>query len=133
MKPLRYLFFRIWDWKQNDRRERQPLLVAWISVTVLICWNILGLIKVSEQLLEAEWFSGLGRARLSQYLLIAYLLVFWVVRAIFIGQHQYKSFVREFSSETRTQRSRRTVYIWIYIVATVALPIAMAVIWARQH
>lgn len=122
LRPLRYLFYRVWQWKQLDPREQFPLLVATMTVTALLAFNILALIELSVLMSGYDWLYAIGRSRVSALALGVGLTFFFPLYECWVRRGGYRQIAQEFANEPLQERRRHTVYFWCYISATVVAP-----------
>ena len=132
MKPLRYVFYCIWRFKQRNPREKTPLLVATLSVAVLLSFNILGVILIAENLVGARWLEHMGRTQRSWMGLIESAALFLVLHYSWVRSGRFLLIANEFEHEAAAVRRRNTIYVLAYVAATIAIPILAVILHSAR-
>jgi hypothetical protein len=134
LKPLRYVFYRILEWKLRDRREATPVLVAALATVLLLFLNVITatmLVNGFRGRLLLPNFPG-GRIGLSGVLLIAFYLGYNMMRLAWVENGRYDQLEREFQSTDTRIGTFRTALFWSYLVLSVLVPFLLSIFWPRN-
>lgn len=123
MKTYRYLYYRlfcIWQKKRNERNIAH--INAIISVSFLVCINVVSIPLVLMALLGSDIFSFPEMNRKWPIFLV---VVFFGIIQYYLLVHNKKhlQIVKEFEDETDVQRQRSIFYTWLYMLLSIGIPL----------
>jgi len=121
-----YLLYRIYEWQVKSYGEKNnPRLVTILTSSLFLFFNLLTVLLVVKAL------TGYKPSIYSGYALIGALIISLIIYLSFFYDDRFRAVIDKFASETITERKRRTRWCWVYVIATHAVFLASASLWAR--
>lgn len=130
VKPLRYLYFRIYEWNLRKHGESDfPQYNALLGTSFLMLMNFLSIPLIVDHLgimvIAPATFRNLVIALMPTTLVLHYLLLFRGGR--------YRTIQREFANEAANSRRRGTIAVWSYVVLSFGVFFGVAMIGAAAR
>jgi hypothetical protein len=133
IKAFRYMFYRFYTWQfKMYGYSTTPAAAAIGCIVVLLFWNIFTVNNISK-IVFGKWLS-VGKITLDQRLKFDLIvaIIFMIITDFYILKRIPK-IIREFKNETRAQRSKRSIYLWTYILGTCILFITTLILVGYSH
>ncbi len=128
LKPIRYVFYRILQFKLRDRQEPTPILVAALCTFLLLFFNAMGLMMTINIVLGRHpILPAVPWPALAAVVLAASIVGYQIMKSAWVERDGYSNLVREF--ESNRQNRVRAALFWAYIVVSVGLPVFISVLW----
>jgi hypothetical protein len=128
LKPLRYFFLRVYEWKRPSEPESLAVFTALAAASAAVSMHVLTL----KVILEMVFKTGLGiphdRSTSRAVGIAIGILIMAALYRAWIASNRYVTFSEEFQAETRDQRYRRTVLVIVYAVVSFLLPFALTIL-----
>ena len=128
LKPLRYFFFRIYDWKRGSESEPMAVFTALASTTVAVYMHILAIHVFLSRATKLNVGLPHDRNTSRAVGIIVGLGIMTGFYRAWIASSRYRKFVEEFRSETEMQRGHRTVLLILYAVVSFLLPFTLMIL-----
>jgi hypothetical protein len=131
LRPLRYVFYRILEFKRRQPGTVPVLVAAYLTV-LLVMMNAAVLVML------VNGYRGMpllptspGRPPPSFAVLVLACLLggYWVVNRMWVADRGYEKLQSEFSTIDRSLITRRNVLFWLYIVVSVLAPFILIIVW----
>jgi hypothetical protein len=134
-KPIRYLFFAVYQWHTQSGRAGNPAILPAVIVTILLSLNILVVIQL---LMAFGMTIPLFRTfpELSRLLGYGcYLIVGGAVWVLLVRNKAYTQLETEFATASERRKRIRTAVLFFYVVLSICLPFIVRVLThnARIH
>ena len=134
LKPLRYVFYRILSWKLRDPRETTPVLVAGMATALLLFFNFLFAFMVANILMGHRVLPTQRLGNVEYVALGAlFLMVVSMFNSAWVADGKFAELEKEFANGTPAQETVRTVLLWVYVISSAAMPVALAILWHATH
>jgi hypothetical protein len=133
-RPLRYVFFRILEWKLHDTQENTPLLVASLGTFVLLCSNAILVTMLVNGFMGRPLIPRVSMERNVSYVLLAAAAIIFtrLTSKAWVENGRYQQLLREFAKTTDHHERVRTVLFWSYVLSSIVVPIALSIFWPRH-
>ena len=113
VSAYKYLFYRIYVWQLGMFGEKNnPKFVAMLGSSMFVFINLMTLI-VCFQIV-----TGYKIRVEKTHAVIGMLSLFAINYFIFLHNNKSQAIIAEFASESEIQRQRRTIWCWVYVIAT---------------
>lgn len=132
IKPLRYFFLRVYEWKLLSQPEPLALFTALAATSAAVCLHVLALWVILNRAMKIDIGIPHGRGTSRAVGITIGLLLMAALYRAWIASNSYVKFAEEFQGETTSQRHRRTVLVILYAVVTSLLPFALMIHFRRQ-
>lgn len=124
-KAYKYLYFRNYAFYLKRWGTRaSPKFNALLVVAFLFFVNLLNARIIIEALLGRRLYEQSPRDK--PYVYAAFGLVLAAHYFLLVRNGRYKKIAEEFRGESRTQRRRRLIGIWLYVAGSLAFYFALA-------
>lgn len=127
LKPLRYFFLRVYEWKRQSEPSSLALFIALAATSAAVFLHVLALSVVLELVFRIDFGIPHDRNTARIVGVAAGLLIMGLLYRCWIANRSYLRFPDEFRDETPVQRSRRTVLIFVYVLVTYFLPFGLII------
>lgn len=127
LKPLRYFFLRVYEWKRHSQPLPLALFTALAATSAAVCLHVLALRVILERVLKFDFGIPHDRNTSRAVGIAVGVLIMAAFYRAWIATHRYTRFPDEFRDETLAQRRHRTVLVIVYVVVTFLLPFALMI------
>lgn len=119
MNLYKYLYFRLYSWNlQQWGKKDDPQWNALLGVSFMMFINLttIGL------LMDLIGFNIILNREIPTVEIIIIMLIILIFNYFrFVYNQQYKLIAKEFSKETRKEKLYKTLLLWLYVVASLAI------------
>ncbi|MEO7506832.1 MAG: hypothetical protein ABIZ95_06330 [Pyrinomonadaceae bacterium] len=124
LEPYQYTYYRIYDWNRRMWGDRDiPEYNAMLGMSMLVYANFLGGFWALYLISGIDYVLRLTKL---QAVLIAAAIVI-ANYFLFLFHDNYKVIVRHFHDEPKILRSKRLIWIWLYVIASIVIPIIVSI------
>jgi len=132
MKFFRYLYYRLYSWNLRQWGDQDlPQFNALLGVSFLIYLNILALGEVIFVLFSS--FLPTFNTFVKIFILIVGYMLLLLNFFLFVYKKKYKEIAERFNNETKTDRNRRSVILWLYVIFSFCVPVLIALLASFRH
>jgi len=119
-KAIKYLYYRIYDWNLRAWGESDlPQYNAIIGISFFIWLNLITVVIAIEALIKSEYLVSIPN---SEYYAGAILLTLILMNCFLLVRNgKYLTIAEEFKKENPSQKRKRLILIWLYIVGSFVL------------
>ena len=128
LKPLRYFFLRVYEWKRPLQPESLAVFTALAAASAAVCMHVLTLKVILEVVFKMDFGIPHDRNTSRAVGIAIGLLILAALYRAWIASNRYVTFSEEFQGETSDQRSRRTVLVILYAAVSFLLPLALTIL-----
>lgn len=112
-EAYQYLFYRIYVWQLSMFGEQNdPKFVGMICNSMFLGVNLLTLVVIFKIITSYKFRIEEG------YAVIGMLLLYIINYFLLLYDNKSKAIIAKFSKESEIQRKRRTIWCWVYVIAT---------------
>jgi hypothetical protein len=133
MQALRYVFYRLYVWQVSCWKDDKASINALVLLVVLLWMNLVTLLGLAESISGTAFLLG----RFSQKVAHASTLIILALMALplyytLVYKGRYRHIVREFDVESARQRQIRGLGVSLYVVFSLVLLFAVALLHGRR-
>jgi hypothetical protein len=133
MWALRYLFYRLYRWQVTCWKDEDVSFNVLVLMVVFFCLNLVTLVGIAESIVRRSFLLGNVPQAVSRIgLLLLGALIAVPLYFAFIHRKKYKQFLKKFESESAHQRRVRGLGVLLYVVFSVVLLFAVAMLHGRM-
>ncbi len=113
----KYLFYRIYSWNLKTwGKEDIPQYNTIIWISVMIMANLLSILIIIEIIVGYEIIKVSSIPKI--FMIIEYVIIFIFNYFLLVYNDKYLLIAKNFKSENKEKRRRRTKWMWSYIIGT---------------
>jgi protein-S-isoprenylcysteine O-methyltransferase Ste14 len=113
MEAYEYFFYRTYKWQLDMFGEdNSPQFAGILANSMCVFFNLFTLLVAFQTI--TGWKMHVGNA----YALLAGIIILVLNYFLLIHNGRFLRIVEKFNAESETDRNRRTVWCWIYFLAT---------------
>ena len=125
MKIYRYIYYKCYClWLKKKDEPENAYINAILSITFLVYLTLIDISYIPFAFFERDIFH-LPPASLNVKIVILTTAIALGIFNYFLLAYKkkYLKIVEEFKDETEKQRKRGTLYVWIYAIVTIGIPL----------
>jgi len=133
MQPIRYLFYRLYQWQVSCWKDDEVSINALVLLVALLCLNLITLVGLAESISGTSFLL----ARFSRKVAHVGILTIGALIALplyysLVHKGRYRHIVKEFEVESARQRQIRGLGVSLYVVFSVVLLFAVALLRGQR-
>ena len=121
---FKVIFYKLYVWACKYNFANSPHLSAMYMLSLLLFLNLLGLVSLVKLIAEGDGYVFFNN---TVGIIILMLILFFIINYAFIRNGRYKTFCAEFDLKPSKQRKMMSLFTFIYIIFSVALPFGIAI------
>ena len=133
MQLIRYLFYRLYRWQVSCWKDDKVSINALGLLVALLCLNLITLLELAESISGTSFLL----ARFSQKVAHVAILMVGALIALplyytLVHKGRYRHIVKEFEAESARQRQIRGLGVSLYVVFSLVLLFAVALLHGQR-
>ena len=132
MRTYKYLYYKLYCiWQRKKNESENARINAVISITFLLCLNIVSIPLVGIAILGHE---AINLPNLPERWILFLAVIASGVGQYFLLAHNKRHLktAREFGGESELKRKKGLTYTWIYIIISIGLPLLFLFYFAQM-